>query len=114
MRVVSIRLDDELYRQLRRRAWTADLSISGFLRPLIEDAALPGGHYVYTSNDEILGIAIQIFAVLTTMAGAQSPRLVEEGLATARAMLRDRGLLGPDEDSTTATGATPTQPAGPR
>ena len=98
MPVVTIHLDQELHRQLKLRAAGASLSMSALLRPLIEDAAFPGGRYVYTTQDELIGIAIQTFVLVAELAGAQSPTLVERGMANARTMLRDRGLLKPEDD----------------
>lgn len=98
MPVVTIHLDHELHRQLKLRAGGANLSMSAFLRPLIEDAAFPGGRYVYTSQDELIGIAIQTFMLLAELATAQSPAVVERGMAGARVMLRERGLLKPESD----------------
>jgi hypothetical protein len=96
MPVVTIYLDDMLHRRLKRRAFGANLSISAFVRPLIEDAASPGGRYVYTSQDELLGIAIQSFMLMSEMALAQSPAIVERAMLQARAMLHERGLFDPD------------------
>jgi hypothetical protein len=98
MPVVTIHLDHELHGQLKLRAAGAGLSMSAFLRPLIEDAAFPGGRYVYTTQDELIGIAIQTFVLVAELAGANSPALVERGMANARLMLRDRGLLKPEDD----------------
>ena len=94
MRVVSVRLDEELYRKLRRRAYAANLSLSRFLQPLLEDAAYPGGKYVYSGQDELLAIAMQTFAILSSVASERSPDAFQRGLAHARDMLDRRGLLG--------------------
>jgi len=98
MPVITIQLEDELHRRLKRRAANANLSISAFVRPLIEDAAIPGGRYIFTGQDELLGIAIQTFAVLAELASDQSPRVLEMGMANARTLMRDRGLLDPATD----------------
>jgi len=97
MRVVSVRLDEELYRKLRRRAYAANLSLSRFLQPMLEDAAFPGGKYVYSGQDELLGVALQTFAILSSVASEQSPEAFQRGLAHARDMLDRRGLLGEEE-----------------
>lgn len=99
MPVITIKLDDELHRRLRLRAAGANLSLSAFLRPLIEDAAYPGGRYVYTVQDELLGIALQSFAILAELANAQSPEVLARGTSKARDLLRDRGLLPDDNGS---------------
>ena len=106
MRTLSIRIDDALHRRLRLRAYGANLSVSEFLRPLIEDAAVPGGRYAYTGQDELLGVALQTYALLAEMAAQQSGGIVERALAASRAMLRERGLLDPEEE--VASGMWPT------
>jgi plasmid stability protein len=96
MPVISIRLDDELHHRLRLRADGAQLSISALLRPVIADAVYPGGRYLYTSHDELIGIAIQTYAMLVTLARTQSPQAFEEGIAQGRTLLREHGLLPSD------------------
>jgi hypothetical protein len=103
MPVITIRLEDDVHYRLKLRAAGANLSISAFVRPLIEDAAYPGGRYVYTSQDELLGIAIQTFAVLGELGRALAPRALEEGIDSARTMLRERGLLSGDLDPFTGS-----------
>lgn len=98
MPTMTIRIDDEVYYRLRLRAAGANLSISAFLRPLIRDAAMPGGCYVYTAQDELLGVAIQSFAILAELANAHSPELLERAASNGRELLRGRGLLGPDQE----------------
>jgi hypothetical protein len=105
MPVVTIRLDDELHRRLTRRARAAGLSISALLRPAVEDVAWPGGRYIYTAQDELLAIAIQTFALVAEIASDRSAQLAERGVANARLMLRERGLL--DAGSDPLEGARP-------
>lgn len=99
MPVMSLRIDDEVYYRLRLRAAGANLSISAFLRPLIRDAAMPGGCYVYTAQDELLSVAMQSFAILAELANAHSPELLEQAVANGRDLLRGRGLLGPEQEN---------------
>lgn len=98
MRVVSIRLDEELYRRLRRRANAANLSLSKFLHPMLEDAGWPGGKYVYSGQDELLGFAMQTFAILSSVASEQAPAAYQRGLELARVELDRRGLLSQGEE----------------
>lgn len=107
MPVITILLEDELHRRLKLRAAGANLSISAFLRPLIEDAAFPGGRYVYTGQDEILGVAVQTFAIVTELASAQSPEVLERAAGNARRLLRERGLTGSDRDGFSHAGSNP-------
>jgi len=90
---LSVRIDEALYERLLGRAYGANLSLSEFIRRLLQEAAQPGGRYIFTANDELLGIAIQTFALLATLAGEQSPAALEKGTARAREMLDQQGLL---------------------
>ncbi len=98
MHRVSVRVDDTLYDRLNRRAVGADLSFSTFIRSILAQAADPRGRYIYSSQDEVLGISIQILTLLATSIGAGSPEILERGMADARAILRERGLLDPEQD----------------
>jgi hypothetical protein len=90
---ISVRIDDALYERLNRRAAGADLSFSKFVRSVLEQAADPGGRYIYSSQDEILATCIQIFSIVATATGQQSPKALEQAKADARDMLLKRGLL---------------------
>lgn len=94
MPVVSIRLDEDLYRLLRQRAYRSDLSYSQFLRPAIEQAVMPGTSRTVSGLDELLAIAIQTFALISVLAAEQSPDTCRRGLEEARKLLAERGLLG--------------------
>ncbi|CDO36462.1 hypothetical protein [Novosphingobium sp. KN65.2] len=98
MHSISIRVDDTLFRQLQRRAYGANLTLSEFVRQVLGEAADPQGRYIYSSQDEVLATAIQILTLLATSIGARSPELLERGMADARLILGERGLLDPDQD----------------
>jgi hypothetical protein len=93
MPVVSIRLDEDLYRLLRDRAYRSDLTFSQFLRPAIEQAVMPGTSRAVSGLDEVLGILIQTFALVSIMAADQSPETCRKGLEEARKLLAERGLI---------------------
>jgi hypothetical protein len=93
MKVISIKVEEPLLRRLKVRAAAANLTISEFVRPLLEEAAWPGGRYVFTGQDELLGIAIQTFTMVSELTGDQSPALLERALLEARRLMRERGLL---------------------
>ncbi len=93
---ISVRIDDALFERLNRRATGADLSFSTFVRSVLQQAADPGGRYIYSSQDEILATCIQILSILATATGQQSPKALEKGMEDARKMLLERGLLGRD------------------
>lgn len=98
MHRVSVRVDDTLYERLSRRAAGADLSFSDFIRSVLIQAADPRGRYIYSSQDEVLGTCIQILTILATSVGERTPEILKRGMADASAILRERGLLGPEQD----------------
>ncbi|MCT2400099.1 CopG family transcriptional regulator [Novosphingobium mangrovi (ex Huang et al. 2023)] len=91
-------MDDTLYLSLQRRAQGANLSLSDFVRSVLAQAADPRGRYIYSSQDELLGIVIQILTLVATSIGERSPQLLERGMQDAKAVLRERGLLDPEQD----------------
>jgi len=95
---ISIRVDEELHERLYVRARAAGLTTSELLRPVLEEVAWPGGRYVYTGNDEILTIAIQILALVAHDLTARSPADYAQGVEAARDLLRQRGLLAAEND----------------
>ncbi|WP_041558953.1 MULTISPECIES: CopG family transcriptional regulator [Novosphingobium] len=98
MHRISVRVDDTLYLSLQRRAQGANLSLSDFVRSVLAQAADPRGRYIYSSQDELLGIVIQILTLVATSIGERSPQLLERGMQDAKAVLRERGLLDPEQD----------------
>lgn len=97
MNKLNIRVDSTLHERLSRRAHGANLSLSAFVRSVLEQAADPGRRYVFSSQDEILATSIQILTILATSVGRRSPETLEQGMAEARELLRERGLLGPEQ-----------------
>jgi len=93
MTKLGIRLDEELYARLERRAHGAGLPLATFCRNILIQAADPQSRYVYSSQDEILGTSLQMLAILATFVGQQSPKALEVGMAEARTILAERGLL---------------------
>ena len=91
---INFRVEDALHARLLKRAQGADLSLSAFLRSLLAQAVDPQARYIYSSQDEILATSIQILSILATSVGERSPKTLEMGMAEARMILRERGLLG--------------------
>jgi hypothetical protein len=91
---ISARIDDDLRDRLNRRARRAGVSLTELLRPAIEDVAYGRNGYVFSSQDEILSVALQTLSILAAFVRSQSPEVLERGLADARAMLDARGLSG--------------------
>ncbi|MBB3957717.1 CopG family transcriptional regulator [Novosphingobium sediminicola] len=93
MTKLTIRLDEDLYARLGRRAHGAGLPLATFCRNILAQAADPQNRYIYSSNDEILSASIQTLTILATFVGQQSPKALEAGTAEARELLAERGLL---------------------
>lgn len=94
---INFRLEDALHLALMRRARAANLPLSGFIRQVLEQAIDQRKRYVFSSQDEILATSIQILSILATSIGRRSPEVLEQGMAQARSILAERGLLGEEE-----------------
>jgi hypothetical protein len=97
MTKISLRIDDVQFERLKRRAHSAGVSISELLRPAIEHVTDPGRGYIYTSQDEILSGVLQILAITSAGVRRQSPEAFEAGMADARRLLAERGILGAED-----------------
>jgi uncharacterized protein (DUF1778 family) len=97
MNRISVRVEPDLYRRLSRRAAGAELSLSDFVRAVLKQSAYPGACYIFSSHDEILATCIQTLAIVATATGMQNAKALEAGMAEARRLLFDRGLL--DEEA---------------
>jgi hypothetical protein len=95
---ISVRVEAALYERLQKRASGAELSFSTFIRSVLDQAADPGGRYIYSSQDEILATCIQILSILATSVGNRAPDTLARGMDEAKALLRQRGLLDPEQD----------------
>jgi CRISPR/Cas system-associated exonuclease Cas4 (RecB family) len=80
-----------------RRARGANLSLSAFIRQALKQAVDERRRYVFSSQDEILATSIQILSIVATSVGQQSPKALEQGMAQARSILAERGLLGGED-----------------
>ena len=95
---ITVRVDPGLHERLLRRAAGADLPFSTFIRSVLQQAADPGGRYIYSSHDEILATCIQILSILATSVSNRAPDTLAKGMAEAKDLLRQRGLLDPEQD----------------
>jgi RHH-type rel operon transcriptional repressor/antitoxin RelB len=95
---ITIRLDDALHDRLRDQARRADMTPSTYLRDLLEryEGGDPSGYHA--RFDELHATSIQTLAILAASVGHRAPDLLEQGLADARRLLRERGLLDPEQD----------------
>jgi hypothetical protein len=80
-------------------ARSVGVSVAELLRPAIDQAADPRSGYVYTTQTTILSGVIQTLAIVAASIRRRSPETLEEGMADAKQMLNDRGLLPPEERS---------------
>lgn len=95
---ITIRLDDALHDRLRNHARRSDMTPSSYLRDLLEryEGSDPSGYHA--RFDELHATGIQALAILAASVGHRAPDLLEQGLADARRLLRERGLLDPEQD----------------
>lgn len=105
---LNFRIDEYVHAQLAERAHAAEISLSQFVRQVLTQAAEPDRGYIFSSKDEILANTIQILSILAVAVGRKSPDALEQGMAEARSLLADRGLLDPDADNA-ARVSTPDQ-----
>ncbi len=92
---ITIRLDDAHFRRIEGRARDAGTPTAAYCRDILEreDGTDPTGFHA--RFDELHATAIQTLAILATSVGKRTPDILEQGLADARRLLRERGLLDP-------------------
>ncbi|MDH7639206.1 hypothetical protein [Sphingomonas oryzagri] len=95
---LTIRLDEALFDRLIERAAAHQTSPSRYVRELIarQPGVDVGGHHA--RFDELHATAIQTLAILAASVGKTAPDALERGMADAKDLLRDRGLLDPESD----------------
>ena len=95
---ITIRLDDALYDRLLDHARAGGITPSAYVRDVLNryQGSDPGGYHA--RFDELHATSIQTLAIIAKSVGRRAPEVLEEGLADARRLLRDRGLLDPEQD----------------
>ncbi|MBD3744820.1 hypothetical protein [Sphingopyxis alaskensis] len=95
---ITIRLDDALHDRLLDAARVGGTTPSAYIRDVLDryEGLDPAGYHA--RFDELHATAIQTLAILAKSIGKRSPETLEEGLADARRLLRERGLLDPEQD----------------
>src|SRR3546814_5563122 len=98
---ITIRIDDDLYARLSVQARNAGLGAATYCRDILErfEGTDPSGYHA--RFDELHATAIQAFAILATSVGERSPDILQKGLGEARRLLRERGLLDPEDRKST-------------
>lgn len=95
---ITIRLDDGLHGQLLDQARSLGATQSAFIRDVLQrcEGGDPSG--LHARFDELHATAIQTLAVLAALVNADSPTVLQQGLADAKRLLKQRGLLDPEQD----------------
>jgi RHH-type transcriptional regulator, rel operon repressor / antitoxin RelB len=95
---LSLRLDEALLDRVIERADAYQITSSRYIRDLVlRDLDLgvdPGGFHA--RFDELHATSIQTLAILAASIGNSAPDILEQGMADAKDLLRDRGLLDPE------------------
>ena len=95
---LTVRLDPRLLDRLAERATATETTPSAYIRDLVaRDMGLdPGGYHA--RFDELHATAIQTLSILAASVGGKAPELLAQGMADAKDLLLDRGLLDPEAD----------------
>ncbi|WP_447725502.1 hypothetical protein [Sphingomonas koreensis] len=95
---ITIRLDDALHDRIVDQARSRGTTPSGFIRDILDrfEGSDPGGYH--DRLDEIHATGIQTLAILAKSIGRRTPEVLEEGIGEARRLLKERGLLDPEQD----------------
>lgn len=95
---ITIRLDDTLYDRLLDQARRTGTTPSAYFRDVLEryEGQDPAGYHA--RFDELHATAIQTLAILAASVGRRAPDLLEQGMADARRLIAERGLLDPAQD----------------
>ncbi len=95
---ITIRIDDALYRRLDNHARDAGTPTAAYCRDILDryEGTDPTGYHA--RFDELHATTIQTLAILAASVGKRAPEILEQGLTDARRLLRERGLLDPEQD----------------
>ncbi len=90
---LTIRLDDVLFDRLLDRSRATGTTPSAYMRDVLGrfEGTDPLGHHA--RFDELQGTALQTLALLATWMAVSAPKALEQGMADARTMLLERGLI---------------------
>ena len=95
---ITVRMDDGLYDRIVDQARSTGTTPVAYIRDILlrYQGTDPGGYH--DRLDEIHATGIQTLAILAKSIGRRTPDVLEEGLAESRRLLRERGLLDPEQD----------------
>ena len=95
---ITLRLDDALHERLVAAARRTGTDSSAYIREILQrfEGSDPSGYHA--RFDELHATAIQILSIVAASVGGRSPELLGRGLEDARRLLRERGLLDPEQD----------------
>ncbi|WHU04268.1 MULTISPECIES: hypothetical protein [unclassified Sphingomonas] len=94
----TLRLDDALFDWALDQSRRGGITPSAFIRDVLQRAQGADPGEFHDRLDEIHATGIQTLAILATSIGKRTPETLEEGLREARRLLRERGLLDPEQD----------------
>lgn len=95
---VTIRFKDALYERLVVGARAANTNVADYVRDILDRyEGMDAGGY-HARFDELHATNIQVFAILAATVGGLHPDLLARGVADARALLLERGLIDPVEE----------------
>ncbi|WBX84438.1 hypothetical protein [Sphingosinicella microcystinivorans] len=101
---LTIRLDDVDYDRLVAEAEAAGKPTAAYVRDELKrlGGADPSGFH--SRFDELHSTVIQVLAILATDVGRRAPDVLARGMEDTRRLLRERGLIDPDDDPQTGDG----------
>lgn len=95
---VTIRFKDALYERLVVGARDAQTSVADYVRDILDRYEGTDARGYHGRFDELHATNIQVFAILAAYVSARHPDLLARGVADARTLLLDRGLIEPVEE----------------
>ena len=100
MKLISLKIEDDVHRRLRAESKRSGASLSAQVRFALERQAKAleaRGGDLDARLDEILSTLLQTYVVLATSVGTRSPAVLEQAHAETKRVLIERGLHAPDD-----------------
>jgi len=94
---VTIRFKDALYERLVVGARASDTTVPDYVRDILNRFEGMDARGYHGRFDEVHATLIQVFAILAASVGTRRPDILQKGMADARVLLLERGLIDPEE-----------------
>ncbi|WDA37035.1 hypothetical protein [Sphingobium sp. YC-XJ3] len=94
---VTIRFKDALYERLVVGARASDTTVPDYVRDILNRFEGMDARGYHGRFDEVHATLIQVFAILAASVGTRRPDILQKGMADARLLLLERGLIDPEE-----------------